>query len=127
MSFIIDEDTENVVEPGTVPAGEYELRIIKAESKNSQKGEPMIAIQLDIPSEPTAKDIYLYVMLPTSSDDEKKKAQKLVNLKRFKTAFNLPQTGPINSDDLDGLMTWAILDEKEDEEYGKSNRIKRFV
>lgn len=127
MSFILDIDTENVEGFHTVPGGEYELRILKLTQKNSQKGDPMIEVQLDIPEDPKSKDVYHYIMLPTNRDDEKRKTQKLVNLKEFKAAFGIPQSGPVSAEELEGARGWAILAEDEDENYGKSNKIKRFV
>ena len=127
MSFIIDVETEGVEGFHTVPADEYELRILKAEQKTSKKGDPMLEIQLEIPSDPKSKDMFHYLMLPTNSDDEKRKTQKLVNLKEFKAAFGLPASGPISEADLEGARGWAILAEDESTEFGKSNKIKRFV
>ena len=127
MSFIIDTDTTNVPELTSVAAGEYEIRFVRAEQKNSKAGDPMIEIIFDIPSEPLSKDIFHYIMMPLASDSEKQKVQKLGNLKALKAAFNLPQAGPVNGDDLVGLKTWAILNETDSEQYGKSNSIKKFV
>lgn len=128
MSFI-DIDTENVEGFHTVPADrEYELRILKITQKNSKKGDPMLEVQLDIPEDPKSKDIFHYIMLPTNADDEKRKAQKLLNLKDFKSAFRLAQSGPINLDELEGLRGWAILKEEAgDGENEARNSVKRFV
>jgi hypothetical protein len=127
MSFILDTDTSNVESFTSVPTGEYELRIVKAESKNSQKGDPMLAVQMDIPSESKSKDVFHYIMLPTGNDDVKRSTQKLVNLKDFKAAFGFPQSGPISTDEMEGARGWAILVEEDDQQYGKANRVKRFI
>lgn len=128
MSFI-DINTEDVQGFHTVPGDrEYELRILSVEQKNSKKGDPMLEIKMDIPEDPQSKDIYHYIMLPTSADDEKRKTQKLLNLKNFKTAFNLPQSGSINLEDLQGMKAWAILREEAGEGDNESrNSVARFV
>jgi len=128
MSFILDVDTANVPEFKSLPEGsEVELRIVSAEMKNSKAGDPMLALRLDIPQEPLSKDINHFIMLPTNGDDEKRSAQKLNRLKEFKACFGLPANGPVSKDDMEGAKGWAILGEEESQEYGKQNRVKRFI
>lgn len=129
MSFILDVDTENAPEFKTVPTGtEVELRIVSVEQKNAQSsGNPMLAIRMDIPSNSLTKDIYHNIMLPTNSDDEKKRAQKLNRLKEFKACFGLPSSGPIAAEDMEGAMGWAILKEEEGLNGELQNSIKKFV
>ncbi len=128
MSFILDVDTSNAPEFKSLPAGtEAELRIVTAEVKNSQNGDPMLALRLDIPAEPYTKDINHFIMLPNDKDDEKTKAQKQNRLKDFKACFKLPASGPISKEDMEGAKGWGILSEEESDEYGKQNKVKRFV
>ena len=128
MSFILDVETENAPEFKSLPDGtEAELRILSAEMRNSKAGDPMLALRLDIPGEPYAKDINHFIMLPNSKDDEKQKAQKLNRLKDFKAAFHLAASGPIAAEDMEGARGWGILAEEDNGEYGKQNRVKRFV
>lgn len=129
MSFILDVETDNAPEFKSLPAGtEAELRIVSAEMKNAKSsGNPMLAVQFDIPAEPYSKDIYHNIMIPTSSDDDKKRAQKLNRLKEFKAAFGLPATGPIASEDMEGCRGWAILNEEEGQDGEMRNSVKRFV
>lgn len=128
MSFILDVDTENAPEFKSLPEGtECQVRIVKAEIKNSAKGDPMLAMRFDIPEEPYSKDINHFIMLPNNKDDDKQKAQKQNRLKEFKAAFGLPPAGAISTDDMEGSKAWAILGEEESQEFGKQNRVKRFV
>jgi len=128
MSFILDVETENAPEFKSLPDGtEVQLRIIKAEVKNSKAGDPMLALRLDVPNEPFSKDINLNIMLPTNQDDDKTKAQKQNRLKEFKAAFGLPPVGSITTDDMEGQKAWAILSEKESPEYGLQNSVRKFV
>jgi hypothetical protein len=129
MSFILDVDTNNVPVFKSLPAGtEVQVRIMSCEQKNAQStGNPMLAVRLDIPSEPLAKDIFHNIMLPITSDDEKKSAQKLGRLRDFKLTFGLPASGPIDSAEMEGSTGWAILAEEEDQNGELRNTIKRFV
>lgn len=129
MSFILDTDTSDVPVLTTLPTGtEVELRILGAEMKNAKtSGAPMLALHLDIPSEPTTKDIFHNIMLPTPQDDEKKRVGKLNRLKDFKAAFDLPQSGAIASEDMEGRRGWAILKEEKDLNDELQNSIQKFV
>lgn len=129
MSFILNEDTENAPEFKSLPTGtEAELRIVSAEMKNAKSsGAPMLAIRFDIPSEPFSKDVFHNIMLPTSTDDEKKRAQKLNRLKDFKACFGMPASGPIAQEDMEGARGWAILEEEAGQNGELQNRVKKFV
>jgi hypothetical protein len=127
MSFI-NEDTSNVPDLKPLPEGEYEVRLLSAEVKNSKKGDPMIEAKFDVPSEGLSDDIYHYIMLPTGSDDEKKKIRKLQNLRDFKAALRMPPTGQVDLEQFAGEKSWALLTEETNEQTGKmNNRIKRFI
>lgn len=127
-SFILDVNSNDVPEFITLPDGsEVELRIVSADMKNSKAGDPMLALRLDIPAEPLVKDINHFIMLPNNKDTEKQSAQKLNRVKEFKAAFGLPAIGGIAKEDMEGAMGWGILAEEESEEYGKQNRVKRFI
>ena len=129
MSFILDVETENAPEFKSLPTGtEVELRIVNAEMKNAKSsGAPMLAVHMDIPSEPTSKDIYHNIMLPTATDDEKQRGQKLNRLKEFKACFGLAASGPIAAEDMEGARGWAILVEAEGMNGDLQNSIKKFV
>ena len=128
MSFILDVKTDDAPEFHTLPNGsEVELRIVAAEMRNSKAGDPMLALRMDAPIDPIAKDINHFIMLPNSKDTEKQSAQKLNRLKEFKACFKLPATGPIAEEDMIGATGWAILAEEESEEFGKQNKVKRFI
>ena len=128
MSFILDVKSDDAPEFHTLENGsEVELRIASAEMRNSKGGDPMLAIRFDIPADPLAKDINHFIMLPNSKDNEKQSAQKLNRVKEFKAAFGLPAVGPIAQEDMEGARGWGILAEEESTEYGKQNKVKKFV
>ena len=119
-------DFNGVYEPTTVSKGEYQLRVLEAEVKPSQKtGGDFIQLRLDIPSEPKSKDITHVMMLPTASDDAKKKNGRLAAIQNCFKACGMDNVSNIN--ELIGATPWAILDEEESTDFGKQNRIKKFV
>lgn len=128
MESFLDVETEGAPEFTSLPDGtEVQLRLLNAEIKNSKAGDPMLAIRYDVPEYPYAKDINHFIMLPNNDDDAKRKAQKQNRLKDWKAAHDLPPTGPISIDDMEGAKAWAILGEEDSQDFGKQNRIKRFV
>lgn len=129
MGFILDVETENAPVFTTLPDGsEVELRIVKAAMTTAKSsGAPMLAVRFDIPNEPYTKDINLNIMLPAKDDDEKVSAQKKNRLKDFKAAFGLAPSGPLTEEDIERSKGWAILGEEDSTEYGKQNKIKRFI
>lgn len=127
MSFL-DFDLGNVPELNALPDGEYELRILACEVKNSQAGNPMVSISFDVPAEVTSKGIHHTLMLPTQADDEKKRNGRLRGLKGFCDAFRIDYQNGITLDEsVVGLTGWAILGIESSEEYGDQNRVRRFV
>ena len=125
---ILDYNLDNVQELATVPEGEYQVRGAGAECKTSAKtGGEYLSIRLECSDEPDAKNITLVMMLPTDSDDEKARNGRLRRLKSFYEAFDIDYTKGVDTDDLVGCSGWAILTEEDDPEYGRQNRVKRFI
>ncbi len=120
---------DDVYDPITVPAGtEAQLRIIDAEIKVSAKtGGPFLQVRFDVPGEPTSKDIQHVMMLPTAQDDMKKQNARKLALRTFLLAFGLPTDRPVPPSEMVGATGWGILDEEESKEYGKQNRVRRFI
>lgn len=126
--FILDEDTTNTVELHSMPEGEYQLRFLKGEQKMSKKtNKPMVQLNFDIVGEVEAKDLTHYIMLPTSDMDAKERNRRQLSIRDLKYAFGLSDNDRIDFDSLIGETVWAILAEEENEEYGKQNRIRRFL
>lgn len=126
MSFIDTTNFEDSQELKSVPEGEYQVRVLSAEVKASQKtGGDYIMARLDIPSEPLSKEMNHVMMLPTNSDTEKQRNNRSLAIKNFFKAFGF--SGKVNLPEMEGATAWAILREEEDEEYGMQNRVRRFV
>lgn len=127
MSFL-DLNLNDVPSLDAVEAGEYEVRIVEVEIKTSKNtGGEMILCRLDIPSEPASKDLTHVMMLPTAADDEKKKVRRLQAIKEFCDAFGIDYSKGLSLHNPEGLTAWAILGIEETDEYGRQNRVKRFI
>jgi len=121
-------DFSEVYEPETVVPGEYQLRVLAAEVKQQkpEKGQgSFIQLKLDIPIAPKGKDITYVMMLPTAQDDPKQKNSRLSNIQNFLKACGFDNVQ--NIEEIVGSQPWAILVEEESTDFGKQNRVKKFV
>jgi len=126
MSFQMNFD--DVYEPTSLKEGEYQLRILDAKIKSSQKtGGDYLNVRLEVIGEPTAKDINHVMMFPTSADDVKRANNRKAAILSFLKAFGLNTSGTIEPDEYVGSTGWAILTEEADPEYGMQNRVRKFV
>lgn len=119
-------DFNGVYEPETVAAGEAQLRVLECKIGHSEKtGGDYLQVRFDIPANSKAKDISHVMMLPTQQDDSKKKNSRLAAIQNFFRACGVENVN--NVDELVGATPWAILAEEDSVEFGKQNRIKKFV
>lgn len=122
---IINLDFENTWEPESVPEGEYQLRVTNAELKAGKKG-PGLQLSLDIPSYPHSKDISHWFNLPKEGDDIKTINKRTRAIENCLIACGFAP-GPFAPEQLIGAEPFAYLVEEEDEEYGKQNRVRRWL
>lgn len=125
MAFL---DFSGTYEPETVSPGEYRLRVLEAEVKQQkpEKGTGMfIQLKLDIPDAPRSKDITHIMMMPTANDDPKQKNSRLSNIQLFLKACGFDNVN--NVDEVVGSTPWAILTEEESTDFGKQNKVRKFV
>lgn len=124
-SFLDLGDLSGVPEEHTKPEAEYEMRITVFEKREKDKG-PYLYLIFELIEDPLAKNVQHVMMLPKPGDDEKTRLRKLRAVKNFYTAFSIPTSGSVNFAEYVGNTGWALLGEKEDEEYGMQNRVRRF-
>lgn len=101
--------------------GEYQLRIISAEGKDSSKGKPMISLRLEIITPDTngnapsvlLDDLYHYLSAPDRTADPKTFAKQQQAIKDFCIAFNITTKGGLNTDNMLGATGWATLSNEE--------------
>jgi hypothetical protein len=124
---ILDYNLVDVPDEQIVPAGEYSVKILSAKAKTSKSGKPMIEVAIGFPDEIDARTCFHYITLPAEGDDDSVANGKLRRLKEFYEAFGIAYDGPVDLDLVTGETAFAIIAEEEDEEYGASNRVKRFL
>ncbi len=127
MSFL-EMALNDVPEIDAMPEGEYQLRIMSAEVKTSQKtGGNYLGVRLEVVDE-VAKDINHVIMLPASSMNEKETILAKNRLKYFYDAFGIDYTGgSVNLEAVVGLTGFAMLTVEESDQYGRQNRVKQFL
>lgn len=127
MSFL-DLDFDSVFEPTSLKEGEYQLRVLEASIKTSQKGKgDYVSARLEVMNEPTAKTINHVMMLPGVNDDIKQKNKRLFAIQTFVKACGFDPKSNFNVEQLTGSTCWTILVEEADPEYGSQNRVRKFV
>lgn len=77
-------------EPQPAPNGRYDITISSVEEKLSKKGDPMLRVVSELPTELNAPPIFTYIMLPDPSQDKEVLDRNMLGLKRFMKAFKVP-------------------------------------
>lgn len=126
MSFI-EININDAIEPSIVEEGEYAVRIEDAEVKVGQSGKKYIGLRLSILNEDNVKQVNEVLMLPDAADDESTKNRRLLALKRMCTCFDYEPQGGIDTAELIGREGRVFLKIEDSEQYGKSNKVRRYV
>lgn len=131
MASILDIDM-NVPEPEAVEADEYRLRIADAviRQQNPEKGSSeFLMLTLEIQDQPNAKLVNHVIMIPNDdgSVSEKDNNNRQRSLKYLVQAFSLDPGFMRNVGTCVGATGDAILKIEESDEWGRQNRVARFV
>lgn len=95
---------------------------------SNNSGNQYISMMLEVVNEPNTAPIFHIAMLPSEDTDEATKNNYLRRLRDMFEAFGVDySSGTIDLKALTGKSTWAALKVEEDDEYGRKNRIKRFL
>lgn len=125
---LLDIDVGDAQEPKVMPADEeYQIRIIDARTDIDKNGDPYMMPRFEVVDQPLAKDFTHFLRLPHKGMDEKSLNRYQWSLKVFLECFGLPTQGQLDVEDLKGKVGWAILGVKDDETYGESNTVKKFI
>jgi len=113
----------DIKEPEALPAGVYDLQVIKAEIKPTKKGGRMLATQIAISEHPDAQNIFDYLVLPTGTEHDE---LFTLNIRRAAGAcgVSFDKNGSFKAEDFLGAEFTAKLTLEESEEYGLQNRIQ---
>jgi hypothetical protein len=122
MGFIKDDLTA-VNEPKPASEGTYDLKIIKAAEKESKKGRDMIQLLIGFDDGTNAPPFNHFLMNPTDDDDENQRELRLLELKRFCSAFDTSED--FDASDLPGCSAHGIFVIQEEGDDGIiRNRMK---
>ena len=122
MPFI-KESLDDITEGEVVPEGEYDLKIIKAAEKESQKGNDMVAltIKIDDSDYPNAKLVGHWLLSPDGAEPDVAYIRKL-EYKRFCVCFDLPFDCEV--EDMVGSTGRAMLVQEEGDDGEMYNRLR---
>ncbi len=124
---------DDAVELSTVRSGEYKVRLLQINEGIDKNGSEYVQPRLEIANDLYTKDFTYFIGLPGPYDDAKQMNKKKLKINDFCLAFGTRmQTISefkelCKSGDLIGMEAWAVLKEKESDEYGMQNEIVRFI
>lgn len=125
---------DDAVELCTVKPGEYKVRFLGATSGVNKNGGDYYQARLEVDNDPYIKDFTYYLGLPSGYMDAKQMNNAKMNIKDFCLAFGVNPPSSLDefkslmdSGDLVGMTAWAVLTEKDSDEYGMQNNVKRFT
>ena len=125
---------DDAVELTTVKPGEHKIRYLACNSGVDKNGADYFQPRFEVSSDPYTKDFTYFLGLPHEFDDAKKMNQKKQKIKDFCLAMGVQPPGSIqefrdlmDSGDLVGMEAWAVLTEKDTDDYGMQNEIKKFI
>jgi hypothetical protein len=95
MSEFIPVNFDDAVESKPVPGGRYNLQIAacdvtKSGEQSKVPGSPQFKVSIGITDAPDAPNITQFISLPNGQEEEKARNFKVLLLKRFLEAFNVP-------------------------------------
>jgi len=123
---LIDIDVGDAVELQAVSEGNYTL-VCRSIETNDKGNGPYIIMRCDIVGEPTSKSVTNVMMLPQESDDPKQQNSRKLALKRACEAFGVDIGPPLDLTDFVNQEAEAYLTVEETEQYGRQNRLRRYV
>ena len=122
----IDIEVGDAVELEAVPEGSYNVLCRDAEVREGNKG-PYILLRLEIPDEMSSKGITDVMMLPQPSNDPKQQNNRKLRLRKACEAFGVSYEGGFDVQDFINQEAEAALGIEESEQYGRQNRVRRYV
>lgn len=125
---------DDVVDLTTVKPGEHKVRFLGTNCGVDKNGNDYFQARLEVSGEPYTKDFTYFLGLPGQYDEAKQMNAKKMKIKNFCQAFglNAPSTiaefkSLMADGDLVGMEAWAVLTEKDNDEYGMQNEVKKFM
>lgn len=118
---------DDVKEPSIVPEGEYDLRIVKKEDKESKKGNPMTVCYIRIEDAAVANPAIIvhYMTPPTAETPPDQVPMRALDIKRFITLFGVgyDERG-FDTDDLVGATCRGYVIQEEGDDKVVRNKLR---
>ncbi len=124
MGSLLDLANREVPEKVVLPSGEHQLEVLDVKEKVYSSGRTGYDILLKSADVPNSKLVMHRIFLDKEGDSEETIDSLARNVQNFLKAFG------INDTDINtwiGKKAYAILEIEHSEEYGDSNRVRRFV
>lgn len=118
---------DNVREPECVPEGEYALRVVKVEDRESKKGSPMTVLTIRIEDAPIPNPApVMHYIVPPSDDAPADQAHfRVLDIKRLLAVFNIPyDERGFDSADFQGASAKCMLVQETGDDNVVRNRLK---
>lgn len=126
MPFI-KVDLDDVEEQNVAQEGEYDLRIISAEDKESKAGNDMtvLLIQIEGAEQQNLAPIRHWITYPTEDTPPEQRAMRLIDLKRLLACFGIKyENKGFNSEDLVGATGHCLVIQEKGDDGNTYNRIR---
>lgn len=123
MSFI-KANLDDVKEPTIAPEGEYDLRVVRVNDKDSKKGNPMTEVFIAIEGG-DYQVLRHYINYPRQDQTPDQKRLTLLDIKRFLTAFEVPmEDGGFETEDLNGATARMFVTQEDGDDGNTYNRLR---
>ncbi len=137
----VEKKTMAMIDPQDLGLGSFEepiampdsfeahLRIISVRKAVNKNGEDYLQPLLEIIDEPMAKDFTHYLVLPSRDTMTPKQYQRAgFQLQEFMQGFGIPLDEPTDpTEQWAGYEGWNILGVTENAEYGRQNKLGKFI
>lgn len=125
MAFINAQLDQSVKEPEAAPEGEYDLRIIKANRKESKSGNMMTEVVISVEDEKGVAPIYHYLIDVTKDTPAQQADMRRLELKRFMQVFGIKHADDgYDDEDLPGATGRCMLTQEEGDDGIVRNRLR---
>lgn len=126
VDTFIDMEVGDAVELEPVEEGIHTVLCNGVQPGVDKNGNRYFLLRLEVPDVMESKGFTHFLSHPADADDEKQRNLDMLSLKRVCEAFGLP-TNNFDLQDLQNETAEAALTIEEDEQYGRSNNVQRWV
>lgn len=126
--MFFEVDTSAYVPLTAVPGDqEYELKLVQiTEQATDKNGLPFVQFLFEIVDHPNTKIVSHFMPMPHPQRSETDQNRALGAWAKLEEGLGVTMNG-VSAEELIGTRCFALLDYKENDQYGAQNNIKRFV